>query len=234
MQVFYAPSALNGIFSLPFEETIHCLKVLRHKQGDTVLVTNGKGLLIEGLINDENPAGVQIQAVNIITDSKQPQFNMHIAISPLKNVSRLEWFVEKAVELRTFQITPLICHRTEKRKVRTDRLQKIALEAMKQSMFEFLPQINNPVKFEDFVKTELNGFSKYIATCTGNERTNLSGEESKNVVVLIGPEGDFSNEEIQIATKTGFKPLMLGNSRLRTETAGVFVSALMYYKNIKK
>lgn len=230
MHVFYAPDALDGTFSLPEAETHHCIRVLRFRQGDEIIVSNGKGLLLKGILSDVNPTGAVIISSQVIINSPQPQYDLHIAISPLKNVTRFEWFVEKAVELRVSKITPLVCERTEKKHVRHDRLQKIALEAMKQSMSEFLPAMNEPARFRDLVDESGIDNEKYIASCYEGEKAELHDSKQKKILILIGPEGDFTEHEIQYAQKRRFQGLSLGNSRLRTETAGIYVAAVLYNK----
>jgi len=234
MHVFYAPSASQGLFCLPQDESYHCIKVLRFRQGDLIIVTNGSGLLLEGTLMDEDITGVQISAKSVLKNHSRPIFNLHIAISPLKNVSRFEWFVEKAAEMRVSQITPLICNRTEKRNIRIDRMQKIALEAMKQSKSEYLTKINEPVSMKNFLKNKFQGYSTYIAICSDSQKTQINELESRDVVVLIGPEGDFTGVELNEAITAGCIPLGLGHSRLRTETAGVFTAAYMYSKYLQR
>lgn len=230
MHVFYAPDAVNGLFYLPAEESHHCLRVLRFRHGDSLIVTNGRGLMLRGELSDENPAGAAVRSTQVLKSSDQKKYNLHIAISPLKNASRFDWFVEKAVELRVSKITPLICGRTERKNVRIDRLNKIALESMKQSMFEFLPVVDEPVYFNEFVKNSDNGTARYIASCSEGHKHLLKDEEHNKILVLIGPEGDFCEDEVQFAQGQGFVHLSLGDSRLRTETAGIYVAASMYCK----
>jgi 16S rRNA (uracil1498-N3)-methyltransferase len=234
MHVFYAPDATEQQFILPFEETIHCLRVLRFRSGDNIVVTNGKGLLLEAVIEDENPTGLLLRTLQILINSKSQKFHLHIAISPLKNVSRFEWFIEKAAEFRISEITPLICKRTEKKNVRTDRLRKIATEAAKQSKSEFLPFIHEAVDFKRFIEVLPVESQCLIASCGDGEKLTLHDLSSPNLLVLIGPEGDFSDEEISLSLQKNCKSLSLGSSRLRTETAGVFVASSMYYKYLQE
>jgi len=234
MYVFYAPEAELDFFTLPQDESVHCLRILRFKKGDTIVVTNGKGLLLEAQIESDLGGEVQLKKARVLQQNEKPKYNLHIAISPLKNASRFEWFVEKAVELRVTQIIPLICKRTERAKVRIDRLQRIAMEAMKQSVSTFLTEVSQPEELNHFLSADRNGFSKYIAACSQSEVNYLDGEDSKSVVVMIGPEGDFTDEELKMAVEKGYKILSMGTSRLRTETAGVFAAASMYYKHIRE
>jgi len=234
MHVFYAPDATEEQFTLPFEETVHCLRVLRFKTGDKIVVTNGKGLLLEAVIEDENPIGLLLRTLQILKKTNSQKFHLHIAISPLKNVSRFEWFVEKAAEFRISEITPLICKRTEKRNVRTDRLRKIATEAAKQSKSEFLPIIHEPIDFKRFLEVLPVKLQCCIASCGDGEKLTLHELNSPDLLVMIGPEGDFSEDEITLALQRECKSLSLGSSRLRTETAGVFVASSMYFKYLQE
>lgn len=230
MHVFYSPDSDNGIFTLPREESYHCLKVLRFRRGQTIVVTNGKGILLEGLIEDENIQGVRISAIRLLSQFSKRPFDLHIAMSPLKNVSRFEWFIEKATEFRTAEITPIICQRTERRNFRTDRMQKIAIEAMKQSVSEFCCNINEPVYFNDFIQNSIAYTGKYIAACLSVDKIKVSQIEENSVVMLIGPEGDFTDEELQAAIQSGFVPVSFGMARLRSETAATFTSSVFYNK----
>ncbi len=231
MHVFYAPQACYNIFQLPQDESEHCLKVLRFRKGDRVVVSNGKGLIVNAVLEDENMSGVTLQYISEIYHLKERLFHLHIAISPLKNPTRLEWFIEKASELKTAEITPLICKRTEKPGFRLERMQRIALEAMKQSASPFLTQINEPADFRDFIK-EPQENARFIAACNQEKFVTMDKIAHANVLVLIGPEGDFTDEEVDAALKSGFQILNMGDARLRSETAGVFAAATMYFKNL--
>ncbi len=230
MHVFYAPDAVSGLFQLPKAETHHCLHVLRFRKGDGIVVTSGKGFLAECLLCDENPEGAQVKTLNILKDHQECFSKLHIAISPLKNMSRFEWFVEKAAELRVAEITPLICKRTEKTGVRTERLRKIALEAMKQSVSGFLTMIHEPVKFENFIHIPANAYSRYIASCNDENKISVNEIAGNKCVILIGPEGDFTENELAESSRNGFVHLDLGGARLRTETAGLVAATAMYLK----
>jgi 16S rRNA (uracil1498-N3)-methyltransferase len=228
MHVFYAPDAVSGFFKLSQEETHHCIKVLRFRKGDSIVVSNGKGFLAECVLSDEDPTGVQVRSENILKNSSELKYHLHIAISPLKNMSRFEWFVEKAAEMRVAEITPLICKRTEKTGIRIERLRKISLEAMKQSVSERLTIVHEPVSIEEFITVPNPGFSRYIASCADDEKISIGEMNENKVEVLIGPEGDFTEAELVNSKKAGFRLLDLGEARLRTETAGVLTAAAMY------
>jgi 16S rRNA (uracil1498-N3)-methyltransferase len=204
---------------------------MRFRQGDCIYVTNGKGLIIEGTVLDENPAGLGVRNDRTFRKSEARDFQLHIALSPLKNPSRFEWFVEKSTELKVSRITPLICERTEKKTIRTDRLQKIAMEAAKQSLSEFLPQIDDAVSFKDFTGSSSQDAGKYIAVCHSNDRTSFQNVSDKNIICLIGPEGDFTEAEVNFALASGYLPVSLGEARLRSETAGILAVSAMFLKH---
>ncbi len=233
MQIFYSPESKKEMFFLPAEESYHCIKVLRYKKNDTVVVSNGKGFMSKSIIIDDNPCQVMLKISEIIKDVLMPENNFHIAISLLKNMSRFEFFIEKATELRVLKITPLICARTYKTHIKTERLKKIMIESMKQSISEFLPELNVCKTFEEFIKISAPQNSKYIAVSSQQNEVTIDDAINSNTVIMIGPEGDFTYDEVCLAKQHGFKTLDLGSSRLRTETAGIFVAASMYYKHLK-
>jgi 16S rRNA (uracil1498-N3)-methyltransferase len=231
MHLFFSSDADKVVFCLSPEESKHCLKVMRFRRGDSIYITNGKGLIIEGMVLDENPAGVGVRNERIFRNAEVLDFQLHVALSPLKNPSRFEWFVEKATELKVSRITPLICERTEKKTIRTDRLQKIAMEATKQSLSGFLPQIDDAVPFKEFVETSAHNAGKYIAVCHNNDRMAFQNVSEKIVICLIGPEGDFSFDEESFAVKSGYLPISLGEARLRSETAAILAVSAMFLKH---
>ena len=208
----------------------HVIQVLRMKEGEKVNLTDGKGNLITAAITDghKKHCAVQIQAVsNELRASRQ----ITIAISLLKNANRFEWFLEKATEIGVSEIVPLICERTEKQKFRYDRMKGICISAMLQSQQCWLPELHEPVKYIEYIKsvTDNTGITKFIAHCESPaEKQNLSTFKPFNhSTILIGPEGDFTKQEIELALKNEFNPVGLGETRLRSETAGVVVASLL-------
>ena len=191
------------------------------REGDTVNITNGSGLLLKGRIRHLDPKACEVDP-DEVTQAKAKNFSLHLAVSPVKNMARFEWFLEKSTEIGIDQITPLICKRSEKVHVRNDRLQKILVSSMKQSLNLFLPRLNEPLNFPDLIR-DAKADSKYIAWCETSNEPLLSHvcPPGKDVIVLIGPEGDFNSEEVALAIKTGFLPISLGKNRLRTETAAL-------------
>jgi 16S rRNA (uracil1498-N3)-methyltransferase len=209
------------------ETSKHIVQVLRMQNGERLLLTNGKGYSIEGEITD---AHKKHSIVNIIssafTQREKPELT--IAISLIKNASRFEWFLEKATELGTAEIIPLICDRTEREKIRHDRFISICKSAMLQSLQTWLPVVHEPVNFIDVVSGAKQQ-QKMIAYCSESEKRSLSSvfEESLDShIILIGPEGDFTDKEVAKARELQFQPVSLGKTRLRTETAGIFAAAV--------
>lgn len=233
MQIFYSDTIIDGKARFGRDESGHCLRVLRMRRGDTISFTDGKGNFYEGLITDDNPSAMAASVSSVSKAEKRP-YRLHVAISPVKNDDRLEWFVEKAVETGIDEITPLICSRTEKRRIRKERLEGLIISAMKQSVKGHLPVLNDIVSFSDFVADAWPG--KRLIACCDPEimRTAITGAFSPGdeVTILIGPEGDFSPEEVALAMSNGFTPVHLGTSRLRTETAGIVACCSVYLSNL--
>lgn len=233
MQIFYCDSISDGEARFGREESGHCLRVLRMRRGDAVSFTDGKGNFYEGLITDDNPSAMTA-AVTSARKAEERPYRLHIAISPVKNDDRLEWFVEKAVETGIDEITPLICSRTEKRRIRKERLEGLIISAMKQSVKGHLPKLNDTTGFSEFVTVARPG-KRLIACCDPEiRRTAITGTFSPDdeITVLIGPEGDFTPDEVALAIRNGFTPVHLGTSRLRTETAGIVACCSVYLSNL--
>ncbi len=223
MQLFYNAEIQNTdtFFQFDKEESKHIIKVLRKKGGDTIFITDGKGNLFHAEITLESEKKCEVKIIKIdVFESKN--YHLHIAIAPTKINDRLEWFLEKATEIGIDEISPIICDHSERKTFKIDRAVKIIQGAMKQSNQFYLPQINEPISFNDFIKKETNS-TKFIAHCEENKKDLFknSFQAHQNILILIGPEGDFSTKEIEIALKNNFIPVSLGNTRLRTETAGV-------------
>ncbi|MDZ7634344.1 MAG: RsmE family RNA methyltransferase [Bacteroidales bacterium] len=234
MQIFYASNVFDGKALFSREETRHCLRVLRLRQGDSISFTDGLGNLYEGVIEGDDPSGMTVMVSSVQRDPGSRGYRLHMAVSLLKNEDRLEWFIEKAVEIGIDEITPLICSRTEKKRIRRERLEGLILSAMKQSLKCYLPRLNDPVTFSEFVDGLREG-KRIIACCDPEvERIPITSAFSRGdeVTVLIGPEGDFTPEEVSMAVTKGFTPVHIGQSRLRTETAGVAACCSVYLANI--
>ena len=233
MQIFYAPD-INGIsYTLDEKESKHLIRVLRMVKGSCVKLIDGKGNLFEGFISEPDQNKCIIEITREIKDFEKRNYKLHIAISPLKNPERFEWFVEKSVEIGIDEITPLICKNTEKPGIKSERVNNIIISAMKQSLKAKKTLLNETSSFKDFINKNLEG-TKMIAHCDDfNFRKKISDIYSKKTdsIILIGPEGDFSREEIDTAVKKGFLPVHLGTSRLRTETAGIAACHSIYFIN---
>ncbi len=219
MQLFYS-SIIEKTINIPSEENKHLIKVLRKKINDQIHLIDGKGYLYTGRIikQDKNNSGVEI--IKKEKKEKNHNYYLHIAISPTKNTSRFEWFLEKATEIGIDEITPIICHRSERQKINKDRSERILISSIKQSLKFHLPKLNDPISYNDFIKQKING-DKFIAHCLDGKKEKLDNSINETCTILIGPEGDFTEEEINLAKNQNFKYLSLGSSRLRTETAGV-------------
>lgn len=223
MQLFYNPSINETLTSFVFdkEESKHIVKVLRKKENDILFVTNGLGFLFktEITIASDNKCTVKILSFE---QQEKPKFHLHLAVAPTKMNDRYEWFLEKATEIGIQEITPIICEHSERKVIKTDRFQKILESAMKQSLHYYLPKLNQPIAFKDFLKTEKSG-QLFIAHCEETDKKSLKNELKINqdATILIGPEGDFSVKEIQTALENKFIPVSLGDTRLRTETAAI-------------
>jgi len=233
LHIFYCPQAKNAaegqtVF-LDDEEAEHCSRVLRLKASDEITLIDGFGAMYTAEITECHKKNVSVKITEKNADAFCRSYYNHVAIAPTKNIDRLEWFIEKAVEFGVDEITPLLCAHSERKAVKTERLSKIIISAVKQSGNTVLPKLNEMTPFEDFVKGA-DAQKKLIAHCeSGMERVFFGDCVSKGqkTVTLIGPEGDFSPLEISMALENGFQAVTLGNTRLRTETAGVSVCAFL-------
>lgn len=227
---FYVPSADENN-ELPEQEAQHALKVLRLTEGNDIFLMDGKGCFYEAEVTMASKKRCFYTIKKRLPQQKSWHGNIHLAIAPTKMMERMEWMVEKCVEIGVDEITFLDCKFSERHVLRTDRIEKIVVAAMKQSRKPFKTIINGITPFNDFVKSPLKGH-KYIAHCYGEiEKVNLfnviqSVNPDDAVTVLVGPEGDFSIDEVKLATDNGFESISLGNSRLRTETAGMMAVAI--------
>jgi len=224
MQLFYTPDIdpSHPQYFLSEEESKHCIRVLRLEAGAEVQLIDGRGSLYTAQIKDAHPKRTILQITNIVTEFNKRNHYLHIAVAPTKNIERLEWFLEKATEIGIDEISLIICQRSERKEAKTDRLNKIITSAIKQSIKAYHPVLNEPQQFSKFITKPFEG-QKFIAHCEKGEKANISDELVKQdrYLILIGPEGDFTPNEIDEALQNGFKAITLGESRLRTETAAL-------------
>jgi 16S rRNA (uracil1498-N3)-methyltransferase len=233
MHLFYTPDIKGITHVLEEQESKHAIRVLRLKKGDMVILIDGAGGWYEAMIHDENPKACLLSITSHTKNFQPLPYQLHIAISPTRNMDRFEWFLEKATEIGISRITPLVCQRTERKQVKMDRLDRILVSAMKQSMKATKPDLSEPVQMDLFLKQEQKG-ALGIAHCYPQDRISIHDlKPPGSYTILIGPEGDFTEEEVEAAIRSGFRPIHLGESRLRTETAGVFIcSAIAVIRDI--
>ncbi len=265
MELFYTKNIDGDLCFLDEEESRHCIKVLRHRKGESIDLIDGFGTLLHSTIIDDNPKNVCLQITERISDWGGHPYRLDMAVCPPKNAERYDWFVEKAVEIGIDTIIPVIGDHSERRVLKTERLQKIAVSAAKQSLKAYIPKIVNPLIVKDFIQetASINDALKLFAFCFDIEEhpkisirdalasvsacrseigitDQMAGEliptglptqtmiQKPHIIIMIGPEGDFSPEEAQLAMAHGFTPIHLGTSRLRTETAAL-LSAISVY-----
>lgn len=251
--IFYTPKIVDDILELPQEEANHAIRVLRLKEDDPLMLTDGSGKFYEAVITLASPKHCQFKILRAYPDSKLWNGKIHIAFAPTKNMDRIEWAVEKMTEIGVDEISLLNCTNSERKVVKTERLEKIVVSAMKQSHKAFKPLVDEMTPFKSFIQQPFTG-QKFIAHCYAPEdlNENLHDEPTpangsihqtdqnflgdilipgKDALVLIGPEGDFSIDEVKTAIRAGFQPISLGKSRLRTETAALVAVHHMYIAN---
>jgi 16S rRNA (uracil1498-N3)-methyltransferase len=223
MQLFYNPDIHEATSSFTFdkEESKHIVKVLRKSVGDVLHITNGLGWMFDAEITNADIKKCQANISNAKQHPKR-EYKLHLAVAPTKMNDRFEWFLEKATEIGIDAITPILCDHGERKVIKLDRFEKILQSAMKQSLQCYLPTINELTPFNNFVNQDFEG-QKYIAHCEDSDRNSLKSQlkPDQDIVILIGPEGDFSVKEIETALQHNFIPVTLGNTRLRTETAAI-------------
>ena len=225
MNLFYNPNVDKDSQEITFdkEESRHVLKVLRLKEGDPLKITNGKGIFFDVEIINTNPKQCVVKVIRTEFISAD-NYQLHLAVAPTKLNDRYEWFLEKATEIGISEITPILCEHSERKSIKPERYEKILQSAMKQSLKAYMPLLNPMISFKDFTSSKKDSDEfKYIAHCEDSNKESLKSvlQPKQKIIILIGPEGDFSSEEIKLAKEAGFIPVALGNSRLRTETAAI-------------
>ncbi len=231
MHVFYHPEMVpSDSGMLNEEESLHCAGVLRLRKHDIIYVTDGKGKMYKSEILDASKKSCSFRVLEEPSGFNKHPYHLHLAIAPTKGIERFEWFLEKATEIGIDEITPVISEHSERKKIKPVRLMKIMISAMKQSIKAHLPKLNPLMQFNEAV-LRLNATQKFFCKMDAPEQ-NLIGnflKKNSDMLVFIGPEGDFTVPEMESAEKNGFRPVTFGNMRLRTETAGVYVCAVMNY-----
>ena len=242
MELFYSRDIEGGICCLDQDESGHCIKVLRHRSGDEISVIDGCGTLYRCRITADSPKRVEAMVLDYVENWGGHPYRLHMAVCPTKNNDRFEWFAEKACEIGFDVLSPVFGDHSERKVLKTSRVEKILVSAAKQSLKAAVPQVNEPVSVKEFIK-EASGDSeslKLIAYCFEDERVPrrsikevLNSFEGTEITVMIGPEGDFSRAEAEAALAAGFIPVHLGESRLRTETAALTAAASVYFRYMK-
>ncbi len=222
MNLFYYSEIQEPITILPEEESKHIVRVLRKNVGDIIHFTDGKGNMFRCIITDDHPKRCSIEINEKYIGDDHRNYYLHIAIAPTKNINRTEWFLEKATEIGIDKITPIITFHSERKDIKLDRLNKVVIAAVKQSLKSKVPQLSEIMEFNKLLDMNFKG-DKFIAYIDNEIVLELSQayKPGRNALILIGPEGDFSPEEVEMAKAKGFVPVSLGKSRLRTETAGI-------------
>jgi 16S rRNA (uracil1498-N3)-methyltransferase len=232
MEIFYSCDIDDGFLRLAAEESGHCVRVLRHREGDEISVIDGRGTLMRCVLTDADPRGATARIV-----ARTPGFGAHpyrltLAVCPTKNADRYEWFAEKATEIGLDVLVPVIGERSERRVLKTERLERLVRSAAKQSLKGAVPEVQQPVSVKDFILSAPEDAVKMICYCFDGEKHTvqevLAGVTTPEIFILIGPEGDFSPAEAELALERGWVPVTLGASRLRTETAALVATTLVY------
>jgi len=232
MRLFFAPEIISPLHSFSEQESKHIVRVLRLKEEDIIFLTDGKGFFYECKIIE---AAAKKCTVKILRKEKQTKHNyyLHIAVAPTKNIDRFEWFLEKATEIGVDEITPILTKNSERKKIKKERLLKVIEAAMKQSQKAYHPKFNDLTNWKDFIKQALEYDKKFLAHCYRGEKYQLKSalKKQESVLIMIGPEGDFTLEEVAAAKNKNILPLALGTYRLRTETAAIVATHSVAFIN---
>ncbi len=230
MQLFYAPEISLPRYTLPEEESKHCVRVLRMTVGDELHLTDGKGNMYRCKVVSDNVKRCEVEVVETWPEYERMSYGLTMCVAPTKNIDRFEWFLEKATEIGISEVYPLECDHSERRQIKLEREEKVITAAVKQSLKAYHPVLHDLTSARDIIAMDFEG-EKYIAHCDSSfgERPYLGNlvKKGANTLILIGPEGDFSKEEINFALQNGFKAISLGRERLRTETAAVVATTVV-------
>ena len=229
MQLFYAPEISLPRYTLPEEESKHCVRVLRMTVGDELHLTDGKGNMYRCKVVSDNVKRCEVEVVETWPEYERMSYGLTMCVAPTKNIDRFEWFLEKATEIGISEVYPLECDHSERRQIKLEREEKVITAAVKQSLKAYHPVLHDLTSVRDIIAMDFEG-EKYIAHCDSSfgERPYLGNlvKKGANTLILIGPEGDFSQEEITFALDNGFKAISLGKERLRTETAALVATVI--------
>lgn len=239
MEIFWTEDIAGGICRLGEEESAHCVRVLRHRAGDRINIIDGHGTMYECTLVADSPKGAEARIEQVHQNWGRHPYDLTMAVCPTKNIDRYEWFAEKATEFGVDRIVPVIGEHSERKILKPERMNRILLSAAKQSLKASIPELSDTISVRAFIEsTAEKDALKMIAYCfeDGQERHSirevLEKNDAKEVIVLIGPEGDFSREEADAAVAAGYVPVHIGESRLRTETAALASVSMIYYRNI--
>ena len=239
MEIFWTEDIAGGICRLGEEESAHCVRVLRHRAGDRINIIDGHGTMYECTLVADSPKGAEARIEQAHQNWGGHPYDLTMAVCPTKNIDRYEWFAEKATELGVDRIVPVIGEHSERKILKQERMNRILLSATKQSLKASIPELSDTTSVREFIESTAGTEAlKLIAYCfeDGQERTSirevLEKNDAKEVIVLIGPEGDFSREEADAAVAAGYVPVHIGESRLRTETAALASVSMVYYRNL--
>jgi 16S rRNA (uracil1498-N3)-methyltransferase len=223
MHFFYFPDLSSNLITLDEDESKHAIRVLRLKNEDEVMLVDGKGTRAFAKVSDDHPKRCTLEITKREEETTGRNFKLHVAVAPTKNLDRMEWFVEKATEIGIDSITLISCDHSERFTVKTERMEKVAVSAIKQSQQAWLPEVKGVISFKEFLANVPANAQKFIAHCADGEKFPLKekAKQQGEIYILIGPEGDFSKEEIVLAAEKGFTAITLGEKRLRTETAAL-------------
>lgn len=229
MNLFYQPDINGSSIEMDEPESKHAVRVLRLRKGDPVQIVDGRGGWYEAVIAEDHPKRCRLLVTSHTPDYQPLTYHLHMAVSPTKSTDRFEWFLEKATEIGISEITPLLCRRTERARLNMERMERVVVSAMKQSLRAYKPLLNDPEEITEFITKKREG-AKGIAHCIpegedglGNRQSVMDLPDKRSFILLVGPEGDFTEEEVQSALNAGYLPFHLGRSRLRTETAAVHI-----------
>lgn len=239
MEIFWTEDIAGGICRLGEEESVHCVRVLRHRAGDHINIIDGHGTMYECTLVVDSPKGAEARIAQAHQNWGGHSYDLTMAVCPTKNIDRYEWFAEKATEFGVDRIVPVIGEHSERKILKPERMNRILLSATKQSLKASIPELSDTISVREFIEsTAEKDALKMIAYCfeDGQERISirevLEKNDAKEVIVLIGPEGDFSREEADAAVAAGYVPVHIGESRLRTETAALASVSMVYYRNL--